>query len=145
MRRSGQIRNLVIVVTASRRVSVRWMARRGYLSPNPERIGLRDGDPRRYGGRGVLRAIANVTDNIAPKLIGMDAVGEVRGSNYRTFVSVRVHHAVSPPTRELKSKVADGDYAKLRARLDAAAETSISSSGHGVARRCRKANDSYRG
>src|SRR6202034_1592158 len=34
---------------------------------------LRDGDQKRYCGRGVLRAIANVTDIIAPKLIGVSA------------------------------------------------------------------------
>jgi enolase len=34
---------------------------------------LRDGDQKRYGGKGVLRAIANVTDIIAPKLIGFTA------------------------------------------------------------------------
>ena len=34
---------------------------------------LRDGDPRRYGGKGVLKAVANVNSVIAPKLRGMDA------------------------------------------------------------------------
>jgi len=38
-----------------------------------EAVELRDGDPRRYGGKGVLRAVANVTDVIAPALIGLDA------------------------------------------------------------------------
>ena len=35
---------------------------------------LRAGDPKRYGGKGVLRAVANVTEAIAPELIGMDPV-----------------------------------------------------------------------
>jgi enolase len=35
---------------------------------------LRDGDQSRYGGKGVLRAVANVTQTIAPELIGMDPV-----------------------------------------------------------------------
>ncbi|MGP8230854.1 MAG: phosphopyruvate hydratase [Steroidobacteraceae bacterium] len=35
-----------------------------------EALELRDGDPDRYGGKGVRRAIANVTDIIGPKLIG---------------------------------------------------------------------------
>jgi enolase len=35
---------------------------------------LRDGDQKRYGGKGVLRAVANVTETIAPELIGMDPV-----------------------------------------------------------------------
>ncbi len=38
-----------------------------------EAIELRDGDRRRYGGKGVLKAAANVNKVIAPKLIGMDA------------------------------------------------------------------------
>ncbi|MCK7497553.1 MAG: phosphopyruvate hydratase [Comamonadaceae bacterium] len=38
-----------------------------------EAVELRDGDTSRYGGKGVLKAIANVTDIIAPTLAGMDA------------------------------------------------------------------------
>lgn len=40
-----------------------------------EAVELRDGGDR-YAGRGVLRAVANVNDVIAPKLIGMDAVAQ---------------------------------------------------------------------
>ena len=36
-----------------------------------EAIELRDGDPTRYFGKGVLKAVANVNDVIAPTLIGM--------------------------------------------------------------------------
>lgn len=35
-----------------------------------EAVELRDGDPKRYFGKGVLKAVANVNDIIAPKLIG---------------------------------------------------------------------------
>jgi enolase len=38
-----------------------------------EAVELRDGDKARYGGKGVLRAVANVTDTIAPALFGLDA------------------------------------------------------------------------
>ena len=38
-----------------------------------EAIELRDGDPRRYEGQGVRRAIANITQIIRPKLIGYAA------------------------------------------------------------------------
>ncbi|MGH2470423.1 MAG: phosphopyruvate hydratase, partial [Chloroflexota bacterium] len=38
-----------------------------------EAVELRDGDSRRYGGKGVLRAVANVNDTIAPELQGLDA------------------------------------------------------------------------
>jgi enolase len=38
-----------------------------------EALELRDGDKKRYGGKGVRKAVANVNDHIAPKLLGMDA------------------------------------------------------------------------
>jgi enolase len=37
-----------------------------------EAVELRDGDPKRYGGLGVLKAVANVRDSIAPIILGMD-------------------------------------------------------------------------
>ena len=37
---------------------------------------LRDGDPKRYGGKGVLRAVANVRGEIAAALAGMDAADQ---------------------------------------------------------------------
>jgi enolase len=38
-----------------------------------EALELRDGDAKRYGGKGVLKAVANVKDKIAPALKGKDA------------------------------------------------------------------------
>jgi enolase len=38
-----------------------------------EALELRDGDPARYGGKGVRRAVANVRDIIGPKVIGVSA------------------------------------------------------------------------
>jgi len=38
---------------------------------------LRDGDPERYGGKGVLKAVENVNAVIADELIGMDAAEQV--------------------------------------------------------------------
>ncbi|MBT4885035.1 MAG: phosphopyruvate hydratase, partial [Legionellales bacterium] len=35
---------------------------------------LRDNDPKRYGGKGVLKAIDILENQIAPKLIGMNPV-----------------------------------------------------------------------
>ena len=37
-----------------------------------EAVELRDGDKKRYGGKGVLKAVANVNESIAPRLVGMD-------------------------------------------------------------------------
>ena len=39
-----------------------------------EALELRDGDKGRYLGKGVLKAVANVNDVIAPALIGMSAL-----------------------------------------------------------------------
>ncbi len=41
-----------------------------------EAVELRDGDKARYGGKGVLKAVANVTETIAPALYGMDAADQ---------------------------------------------------------------------
>ncbi len=38
-----------------------------------EALELRDGDPARYGGKGVKNAVANVVNLIAPAVVGMDA------------------------------------------------------------------------
>ena len=39
-----------------------------------EALELRDGDPKRYGGKGVLKAVDNINDKIAPAIIGMSAL-----------------------------------------------------------------------
>jgi enolase len=44
----------------------------GASTGESEAVELRDGDPQRYGGKGVLRAAANVTEKIAPALFGLD-------------------------------------------------------------------------
>src|SRR6186713_653392 len=38
-----------------------------------EAVELRDGDQTRFGGKGVLTAVSNVVDRIAPDLLGLDA------------------------------------------------------------------------
>ena len=43
-----------------------------------EAVELRDGDVRRYGGKGVRKALANVNEIIAPRLIGLDATAQAR-------------------------------------------------------------------
>src|SRR6266511_3425310 len=41
-----------------------------------EAVELRDGDPKRYGGKGVLKAVGNVNQLIAPTLKGLDALDQ---------------------------------------------------------------------
>ncbi|MDR1611683.1 MAG: phosphopyruvate hydratase [Planctomycetota bacterium] len=42
-----------------------------------EAVELRDGDKKRYGGKGVLKAVKNVNEKIAPLIIGMDAADQI--------------------------------------------------------------------
>jgi enolase len=42
-----------------------------------EAVELRDGDRGRYGGKGVLKAVDNVNDKIAPEIIDMDATDQL--------------------------------------------------------------------
>ncbi|MFC2076436.1 phosphopyruvate hydratase [candidate division KSB1 bacterium] len=41
-----------------------------------EAVELRDGDPKRYVGKGVTQAVSNVNEIIGPEIIGEDAVGQ---------------------------------------------------------------------
>ena len=41
-----------------------------------EALELRDGDKDRYGGKGVLKAVDNVNEEIADVLLGMDALDQ---------------------------------------------------------------------
>jgi enolase len=43
-----------------------------------EAVELRDGDPARYGGKGVRKAIANVHDLLTPRLLGLAATAQAR-------------------------------------------------------------------
>src|SRR5437667_5029237 len=42
-----------------------------------EAVEMRDGDDRRYSGKGVLAAVDNVNDKIAPEIIDMDAIDQI--------------------------------------------------------------------
>jgi len=77
-----------------------------------EALELRDGDPGRYGGKGVLKAVANVNEIIAPAVTGMPAEEQERvdralialdgtpnksrlGANATLSVSLAVAHAAA--------------------------------------------------
>lgn len=49
----------------------------GASTGSREALELRDGDSKRYGGKGVLKAVANVNGAIAAALTGMDATDQV--------------------------------------------------------------------
>ncbi len=46
-----------------------------------EAVELRDGDKKRYMGKGVLKAVKNVNEKIAPLIIGMDATDQISIDN----------------------------------------------------------------
>ena len=46
-----------------------------------EAVELRDGDKKRYLGKGVLKAVNNVNEIIAPKLTGLDVAFDARDPN----------------------------------------------------------------
>ena len=48
----------------------RAMVPSGASTGEHEAVELRDGDKKRYGGKGVLKAVANVVEKIAPALVG---------------------------------------------------------------------------
>ncbi|HEU4384410.1 MAG TPA: phosphopyruvate hydratase [Anaeromyxobacteraceae bacterium] len=50
----------------------------GASTGSREALELRDGDKQRFGGKGVLKAVSNVNDVIAPAVEGMDAAEQAR-------------------------------------------------------------------
>ena len=58
-----------------------------------EALELRDGDKKRYGGKGVLKAVENVNNIIAPHLIGMsslDQMGLPEGGEWRILSTIKL-------------------------------------------------------
>ena len=48
----------------------------GATTGTHEALELRDGDPARYGGKGVMKAVANVEDELAGVLVGQEAADQ---------------------------------------------------------------------
>src|SRR4029079_11771247 len=49
---------------------------RGASTGEHEAIELRDGDKKRYGGKGVMNAVENVMQTLGPSVIGLDALDQ---------------------------------------------------------------------
>ena len=49
----------------------------GASTGESEALELRDGDKSRFGGKGVLKAVANVNNIIAPAVLGMEADDQI--------------------------------------------------------------------
>jgi enolase len=62
-----------VIVTLENGVTAQTSIPSGASTGANEAVELRDGDSERYNGKGVLKAVGNVNDIIAPALIGKDA------------------------------------------------------------------------
>jgi len=72
-----------------------------------EAVELRDGDKTRFGGKGVLKAVANVNEKIAPKIIGLNVYDqalvdktmlELDGTEFKKVLGANATLAVSLAT-----------------------------------------------
>ncbi|MGP8200378.1 MAG: phosphopyruvate hydratase [Limisphaerales bacterium] len=61
---------VMVTVTLNNKITASASVPSGASTGIREAVELRDGDSRRYGGKGVLKAVANVNKTIAPKLKG---------------------------------------------------------------------------
>src|SRR5256886_14056830 len=64
-------------VTLSSGAAGRAAVPSGASTGEHEAVELRDGDPKRFGGKGVLEAVKNVNEVIAPRLEGMSAEDQI--------------------------------------------------------------------
>ncbi len=62
-----------VLVTLDNGIAMSACVPSGASTGENEALELRDGDKKRYGGKGVLKAVANVNNTIASKLLGLDA------------------------------------------------------------------------
>lgn len=65
-----------VEVTTTSGVMGRASVPSGASTGENEALELRDGDKKRYGGKGVLKAVENVNEKIAPELIGMSVLDQ---------------------------------------------------------------------
>ncbi len=61
-----------VVLTLDNGLSASASVPSGASTGENEAVELRDGDKNRYGGKGVLKAVSNVNEVIAPRVIGLD-------------------------------------------------------------------------
>ncbi|TMD07658.1 MAG: phosphopyruvate hydratase, partial [Chloroflexi bacterium] len=66
----------VSVTVETARASGRAIVPSGASTGAHEAVELRDGDGLRYGGKGVLRAVRNVVEVIAPEVTGLDVLDQ---------------------------------------------------------------------
>ena len=102
----------------------------GMSTGSNEALELRDGDPGRYGGKGVLKAVENVEQKILPEIAGMDVLDQIGidrtmievdgtsdkselGANATLAVSLAVAHAASTHLKMPLYRYLGGSNAKV--------------------------------
>ncbi len=66
-----------VEVTLESGITGRAAVPSGASTGENEALELRDGDKKRYGGKGVLKAVENVNEKIFPEIEGMDALDQI--------------------------------------------------------------------
>jgi enolase len=93
-----------VEIVTDRGITGSAIAPSGASTGEKEAVELRDGDPKRYDGKGVLRAVNNVKERIAPAIIGMnvadqrsidDAMIKLDGTPYKANLGANAILAVS--------------------------------------------------
>src|SRR5256714_9607096 len=79
-------------VTLSSGAAGRAAVPSGASTGEHEAVELRDGDQKRFGGKGVLEAVKNVNEVIGPPLEGMLAAGEIAGGYPMPALECTPHH-----------------------------------------------------
>ena len=109
---------LSVSVTLANGISASAGVPSGASTGENEAVELRDGDKKRYGGKGVLKAVGNVNQTIAPKLVCMEASRQAEidyrmieldgtpnkgklGANSILGVSMAVARAASAPSSSI--------------------------------------------
>jgi len=121
---------VAVRVTLASGVSGKAMVPSGASTGIHEAVELRDGDKSRYGGKGVLKAVANVNDVIGPEIVGTPATeqrtidetmisldgtpnkGDL-GANAILGVSLAVAHAAAEEAGESLFRYLGGEEATL--------------------------------
>jgi len=65
-----------VEVSLENGIHARAIVPSGASTGEKEAVELRDGDKSRYGGKGVMKAVANVNTQIAPEVIGMEVTSQ---------------------------------------------------------------------
>ena len=96
---------------------------------------LRDGDKNRFGGKGVMKAVANVNDKIAPALKGLGRAGP--GEDRQEADRTRWHAEQKKSRRECAARRFAGSGARCRGRGKLVALSLSRRTGRASVCRCR--------